>query len=131
MPYKFNNIPINNKKYDRRVKLSDQDREEIRELYKKGNISQQALADKYNVSKRLIHFVIHPEKEVAAREQFKMRQKDRRYYDKDKHRRYMKKHRDHKKELYKNNLLKVDDNMITKGTRIKVAEHITDEQMNS
>lgn len=109
MPYTFDRIPINNKKHDRRVKLSDQDREEIRELYAKGDISQQALADKYNVSKRLVHFIIHPEKEVAARKQFKARQKDRRYYDKDKQRMYMKKHREHKKELYKKNLLNVDD----------------------
>lgn len=63
--------------------------------------SQRALARKYNISRRMISFILFPEKEQKAKEQFKQRQKDGRYYDKEKHRDYMKKHRNHKKELYK------------------------------
>lgn len=84
MPYKFDGVPINNPKHDRRVKLTEEDKENIREEYAAGGISQQALADKYDVSKRLIHFAIHPEKVKIAKKQFAERQKDGRYYDKKK-----------------------------------------------
>lgn len=105
MPSKIDKIPIDNQKHDKRVKLSDGDREGIREEYACGNISQNGLAKKYGVSKRLIQFVLNPDKQEIARKQFLERQKDGRYYNKDKHREYMKEHRGHKKELYIKGLL--------------------------
>ncbi|USL89382.1 hypothetical protein vBBceHLY2_00106 [Bacillus phage vB_BceH_LY2] len=54
VPSKIDKIPIDNQKHDKRVKLSDGDREGIREEYACGNISQNGLAKKYGVSKRLI-----------------------------------------------------------------------------
>lgn len=105
MPYKFDNLPINNPKYDRRVKLTDEDKKNIREEYAKGTISQRGLAKKYNVSRRLIQFVLNPEKEDIAKKQFAERRKDGRYYNKEKHRNYMKNHRNYKKKLYKEGVL--------------------------
>lgn len=105
MPFKFEKIPINNPTHDKRVKLSDDDREKIRKEYATGSISQRGLAKKYGVSRRLIQFTLNPEKLETAKQQFAERQKDGRYYDKDKHKAYMKTHRDHKKELYHKGLL--------------------------
>jgi hypothetical protein len=105
MPHKFDNIPINNPEHDKRVKLTDDDREGIREDYSTGMFSQRDLAAKYGVSKRLIQFVLNPEKAEIAKQQFQERQKDGRYYDREKHNEYMKSHRDHKKELWEQGLL--------------------------
>lgn len=106
MPSKFDKIPINNPNHDKRVKLTDEDRENIRKEYSSGNISQNGLAKKYGVSKRLIQFVLNPEKKEIVKKQFAERQKDGRYYDKDKHKGYMKNHRNHKKELYNKGIIK-------------------------
>lgn len=105
MPYKFDKTPINNPKNDKRVKLNDKDRENIRKEYAEGFVSQNDLAKKYKVSKRLIQFVLNPKKQEKAKQQFAERQKDGRYYDKEKHREYMKNHREHKKDLYSRGLL--------------------------
>lgn len=54
MPYKSEKIPLG--KYDRRVKLSNIQREEIKELRKLG-LSYKVIADRYEVSKSLIILV--------------------------------------------------------------------------
>lgn len=106
MPYKFEKIPINNPKNDKRVKLTDENRVNIREEYSSGLISQRGLAEKYGVSRRLIQFTLSPEKQEIAKKQFAQRQKDGRYYDKDKHTVSVRNHRNHKKDLYNKGLLK-------------------------
>lgn len=105
MPLKYDKMSIRDKKHDRRVKLSDEDRKEIREKYAKGDTSHNKLAMEYGVSKRLIQFVLNPEKQEVAKRQFAERQKDGRYYDKDKHREYIREHREYKKELFEKGLL--------------------------
>ncbi len=91
------------KEYDRRVKLDDSDRVKIVKLRNEDSTrwSYQALADEFGVSKRLIIFICKPETLKKARKQFKERRKDGRYYDKDKWRGQMRKHRAWKKELDK------------------------------
>ena len=108
MPRKSDTIAINNPKHDRRVKLTEEDKENIRIEYSKGDTSHNKLAVKYGVSKRLISFVLNPDKLEKAKEQFSERRKDGRYYDKDKHREATRSHRDHKKKLYKEGLLVED-----------------------
>ena len=103
MPYKFEKIPINNEKLDKRVKHTKEQKVEIKEMYETGNYSYRILAEMFKVSKRTIQFIVKPEKLEENKKAFAERQKDGRYYDKEKHRGYMKNHRDHKKELYKNN----------------------------
>lgn len=105
MPYKSDKIAINNPKLDKRVKLTDQQKENIKEEYETGLTSQRKLAEKYGVSRRLIQFILDPEKAARAKQQFSERQKDGRYYDKDKHKDYVKEHRRRKNELYKKGLL--------------------------
>lgn len=85
MPYKIETDKIKLPRHlDRRVKLTDEQREEIKELHKRW-ISQRALARQFKVSRRLISFIVHPEKLERARELYKERRKDWRYYDREKH----------------------------------------------
>lgn len=108
MPRKSDVIAINNPNNDRRFKLTEEDKEDIRKRYAKGDTSYSKLATEYGVSKRLIGLIIKPEKLEIMKKQFAERQKDGRYYDKDKHREYMKNHRDYKKKLYEQGLLNED-----------------------
>lgn len=98
---KADKINIAGTQYDRRVKLTEQQKKEIRELYATGGYTQAALANMYEVSNRLISFAIYPEKYEKAREQFKERRKDGRYkQSKDKRREIMREIRQYKRELY-------------------------------
>lgn len=105
MPRKTDSIPINNEKLDKRVKLTEVDKENIVKEYESGEISINGLARKYNVNKRLIQFILFPKRQEKARELYKERRKDGRYYDKEKHRESTKKHRDYKKELFEKGLI--------------------------
>ena len=74
MPYKFEHEHLKIKdKDDRRIKLFDEDREEIRKLYATGLFSQRDLANRYNVSRRTITFVLDPTKRERANELLKQR----------------------------------------------------------
>lgn len=106
MPNKLDKIAIDNPKNDKRVKLSSKDKEDIKKEHDTGSISINALARKYGVSKRLIQFTLFPERKEKAKEQFAERQKDGRYYSKEKQRVYMKDHRLHKKDLWEKGELK-------------------------
>lgn len=108
MPYKFETekkIIGNNPKLDKRYKLTNEDKDNIKKDYETGSISINALAKKYNVSKRTIQFTLFPERKKRNQELYSERRKDGRYYDKDVHKTYVKAHRDHKKELNKQGLL--------------------------
>ncbi len=115
MPSKLDKIPINNPKLDKRVKLTDADRENVKQDYETGSISITSLAKKYGVSKRLIQFILFPERQEKAKKDFAERQKDGRYYDKKKHSEQVQAHREHKKNLWNKGLLKK-----TKKERVKM-----------
>lgn len=101
MAYKFETEHLKlSKEDDRRIKLNDEDKEEIKKLYDTGMFSQRKLAKMYGVSRRSIQFIIDPEKLKKNRENFSERQKDGRYYNKEKHREYIKEYRERKKQLY-------------------------------
>ena len=99
MPYKFEytHLQIPEEK-DRRIKLSDSERQEIKEMY--GKISQRKLAKLFGVSRRLVIFIGCPEKYKLNLQQRKERGGSMIYYDTEKSRKSMKEHRDYKKELY-------------------------------
>lgn len=100
MPYTFEYKHLKMKKEDdKRIKLTDDDRQEIRKLYNTGTFSQRQLAKMFNVSRRSIQFVLDPEKLRKNQEQRIERAKDGRYYDKEKQREYMKQYRRKKKLL--------------------------------
>ena len=106
MPYKSEKIKLS-KEQDRRIKLTDNQREEIRNKYATGFYSQRALASEYHVSRRLITFVLDDEKRKRAIEQFKERKKDGRYkYSKEQWNAIQREHRAYKQRLYKLGKLK-------------------------
>lgn len=104
MPYKHKEklIPI---EHDRRVKLNDTQRQEIRELYDTGSYSQRVLAKLYGVSRRLVTMILDPLKHQANIARRKELLKTKSYYDKDKQRAYMQSHRQYKQQLYLDNKL--------------------------
>lgn len=104
MPYKFEKKHIQ-RHNDRRVKLSNEQKEEIKQLYKPFIFGCRKIANIYKVSKATIQRIVDPAKLERAKLLYKEKRKDGRYYDKDKHRVYMQNHRLYKKELDKKNLL--------------------------
>lgn len=100
MPYKSEKIKISKTKYDKRIKLTEKDREEIRKKYKQNKLGYQALGREYGVSKRTIYWIVNPEK---REENYKLRLKRggwRQYYSKETSAFYAKKHRRYKQKLY-------------------------------
>lgn len=99
MPYISEKIPLP-PQYDRRRKLTEDDKFEIVRLRKEHNLSQRTLARMFGVSRRLIIFIIDPEKHERAKAQFKERRKDGRYYDREKHTESVRNLRIYKQQLY-------------------------------
>ena len=109
MPYKSEKIKLS-KEQDRRIKLSDEQKEEIRAKYATGFYSQRGLAIEYNVSRRLISFVLDDKKAKRAAEQLKERRADGRYKpSKEQWAATMKEHRHYKQQLYMEGKLQVDN----------------------
>ena len=109
MPYKSEKIKLS-KEQDRRIKLSDEQKEEIRAKFATGHYSQRGLAIEYNVSRRLISFVLDDEKAKRAAEQLKERRADGRYKpSKEQWAATMRNHRQYKQQLYMEGKL-TDDN---------------------
>lgn len=106
MPYKSQSIKLSPSQ-DRRIKLTDEQREEIKEKYSTGLYSQRALAREYKVSRRLISFIIDDTKYQKCKEQLKERRADGRYKpDKEEWAKTMREHRHYKQRLYLNGELK-------------------------
>lgn len=100
MPYKSEKIKLA-KNQDRRIKLTEDQREEIRHKYSTGLYSQRQLAAEYKVSRRLITFVIDPAKQERAAELFKQRKAEGRYnVSKEERAEIQREHRRYKQKLY-------------------------------
>ena len=97
MPYKSEKIKIAGSLYDKRIKLTEQDREDIKNLT---GMSIRGIARMYGVDKRLIQFILFPERHQKNLLDRKNRGGSKQYYNREKQRQYMKKHRNHKQELY-------------------------------
>ena len=100
---RLDTIAIKNEKLDRRAKLTAEERLTIKELYPEK--SQRVLAREFGVSRRLIQFIVDPEKHKGNLETRKANGGWKTYYDKEKHRQYMAKHRAHKRELLREGLI--------------------------
>lgn len=98
MPYSHTKLKIP-RTLDRRVKLTLAQRRQIKTMYESGKYSQRQLAAMFEVSRRLITYYIDDRRLEHHKELAQIRRLDKRYYDKDKHREYMKKHRHYKQEL--------------------------------
>ena len=100
MPSKSDKMKLS-KEQDRRIKLYDEQKEEIRNKYATGIYSQRQLAAEYGVSRRLITFVLDEEKAKIVAEQLKERRADGRYKPtKEEWADTMRNHRQYKRKLY-------------------------------
>ena len=97
---KIDDMRIAGTQYDRRVKLTDAQRVAIRERYATGEISTYGLAKEYNVSRRTIDFILHPDRYKQCQAQFKERRKDGRYAPtREERTAIMREHRQYKRAL--------------------------------
>ena len=100
MPYAFESKKTKiRKEDDRRRKLTDEDKENIKKMYSYGNTTHRQLAEIYGVNHTLISTIVNEEtKKRAVEYQKENRHK---WYDKEKQRIYMKRYRENKKKLDK------------------------------
>lgn len=101
MPYKSEKIRISGTSYDRRQKLTPEQKEEVRRLYYTTDTSQRKLAKQFGVSRRLITFVLEPERYERSRERLKEK-KAKGLYKENKEQRaiIMRNYRYHKQQLF-------------------------------
>lgn len=108
MPYKSQTIPICGTEYDRRQKLTSEQRAEIYHRYHTEDVSQRQLAREYGVSRRLVTFIIDPDKLEESRSRLK-RSKAKGLYkpDKKKWAATVREHRKYKQELFKQGKIQI------------------------
>jgi hypothetical protein len=106
MPRKSDSIAISNEKLDRRVKLTSEDKELVKWLREEEQISYQKLANRFGVSKRLIIFICKPETKIKDLENRAKRGGSKIYYDRESHTTSIREHRDYKKQLFSQGLIK-------------------------
>jgi hypothetical protein len=106
MPYTSEKI-ILPRELDRRVKLTEIDKEDIKHRHKAGEpIHAIARAYKGVCSRRMIQFVIFPERLKALQEKHIAEKSHLKYYNKDKWRETMKEHRHYKQDLKLKGIIK-------------------------
>lgn len=95
MPYKWtkDKTPMPRAK-DKRVKLTDQERQEIKDL--ENVYGAEKTGKMYGVSKRTVQFIRDPAKIEANYQRRKERGGSKVYYDREKHTKAMRAHRRHK-----------------------------------
>lgn len=98
MPYKSEKMKIAGTDKDRRIKLTDEKRNEIIAL--KGKISQRKCAELYGISRRSVQFLWNPEKLEENKQRRQERGGWRQYYDKEKRAEAVKEHRRYKQDIY-------------------------------
>lgn len=105
MPYKSEKIRICGSLYDRRQKLTPEDKDEIRRLYPEIQ-SQRKLAAMFGVSRRLITFIVAPDKDAENKRAQKERKRLGCYKPTKKQwAATMREHRHYKYELYKQGII--------------------------
>lgn len=92
---------------DKRIKLTDDERADIRRRYADGE-SKHALARIYHVDRRLIIFIVNPDKYEATLRRRSDEKAHIKYYDPDRFKKYRQKHNLYKKQLMESDTEKVD-----------------------
>lgn len=98
MPSKFDKIPIQNEFLDRRTKLLPCQKEMVKYYYNQG-VSITKLAKDFKVNKRLIQFLLFPERLEKNKKDRIDRGGWKQYYDKDVNTITIKEHRHYKNEI--------------------------------
>ena len=105
MPYLAEKVRIEGTMLDRRRKLSEEDKDRLRQLREMDGTSYAKLGKMFGVSKRLAIFICRPDLFERHKARFKELRKDGRYYDRVKHNESVKKMRHYKHELLQNGLV--------------------------
>jgi hypothetical protein len=100
MPRKTDTMPLNSKFLKRNVKLLDCQRERIFKMHHSENYGINQLARMFKVNKRLIQFICYPERHERNLQLRQARGGSVKYYNRDKHTKATKEHRNHKKEVF-------------------------------
>lgn len=98
MPYRTEKLKIDCPFMDRRTKLLPCQKEMVLHYHNLG-YSQRAIARMFNVSRRLIIFIIHPERLAKNLDARRDRGGHKAYYDREKNNEYAKTHRRYKHKL--------------------------------
>lgn len=106
MPYKSEKIKLKGLQ-DRRKKLTDVQRKEIKELYGTGCYSLNGLAKKFNVSKKTVLLIVNEESAERAKQYRKENWKQWKQTTKE-HNKAINNTRKYKQKLYKDGELKED-----------------------
>ena len=115
MPYKSEKIKLKETQ-DRRKKLTEKQREEIRELYSTGLYSLNGLAKIYEVSKKTILLIVNKDSEERARQYRKEHWKEWQRKGKE-HAEAIRKTRKYKQSLYlKGELVDESEELVNKYT---------------
>lgn len=98
MPYKIDTLKIKlPRDKDRRIKISDAQRQEI--INSKGKISIHELSRLYGVSRRLIQFILYPERLELNKKDRQDRGGSKQYYNKDKNTKAVRETRRYRQEV--------------------------------
>ena len=106
MPYLSEKIKIEHTKFDRRIKLTPEDKVLIKWLRDEEEISYNKLAIQFKVSKRTIIFICKPETLEACKKARAERGGSKIYYNKEKQSETIKEHRQYKQGLKLKGLIK-------------------------
>jgi len=101
MPRKTDGMKIGDSFFKRSSKLLPCQKEMVVYWHDRGH-STRKLASMFNVSRRLIQFIIDPEKHKANLERRRETGGSSQYYDREYHTKKIKEHRDYKKNLFNN-----------------------------
>lgn len=105
MPYKSEKIKIEHTQHDRRIRLSEEQKQFIRKEYATGLATHRSLAEKYGVDRKTIYNILNHDKYLKQLEKNKINKHSQKYYNKEKHTNYIKNHRQYKQKLYVNKLI--------------------------
>ena len=98
MPYKSEKIKLSPNQ-DRRRRLTDEQKEEIKKLYATGLIGQRPLAKQFGVSRSLIQIIVNPEIAEKKKQRIKEHWRDYRP-SKEEWAKTIREYRHYKQELY-------------------------------
>ena len=98
MPYAHRKKKIP-RELDRRVKITEMQHENIKTMYFFERLAQREIARQTRVSRRMVSFILFPEREIICKQQHKERRKDGRYYNPKTWPKVMKEHRHYKQSI--------------------------------
>ena len=101
MPYKSEKIKIQNTMFDRRRKLTEEQKEEIKTIYLSGVCGTRPLARQFGVSRATIQVIVNPSIAESKRQRIKEHWKD--YSNREKLTKAIRETRRYKQQLYLEN----------------------------